>query len=152
MTWWRQSRDASGMTIVGRLELIDGNCLTNMANCGYDEDRCALYLAISHHRKRIRSILRRLKRCVKCHGTGKVPGLEERGGPWMEYQVLIEEECMACGGKGTVSFDTKRRAHKMPAQIDFGTALRELKAGKTRGKTRMERKRDVAGNAEAGCK
>lgn len=70
MTWWRQSRDASGMTIVGRLELIDGNCLTNMANCGYDEDGCALYLAISHHRKRIRSILRRLKRCVKCHGTG----------------------------------------------------------------------------------
>lgn len=146
MTGWREARDASGMTIVGRLELIDGNCLTNMANCGYDEDGCALYLAISHHRKRIRSILRRLKLCVKCHGTGKVPGLEERGGPWMEYQVLIEEECMACGGKGTVSFDTKRRAHKMPAhltlkeygqntgcrkrQIDFGTALRELKAGK----------------------
>jgi DnaJ-class molecular chaperone len=55
-----------------------------------------------NRRKRIRSILRRLNRCVQCHGTGKVPELEERGGPWMEYNVLVWEECPACGGTGRV--------------------------------------------------
>lgn len=104
MTWWRQSRDASGMTIVDRMD----EKLTFLVRCvkarvPSDSDWNE-YLA---YKGRTASILRRLKRCPKCHGTGKVPGLEERGGPWLEYQVLIEEECMACGGKGTVSFDTK---------------------------------------------
>lgn len=88
-TWWRQSRDANGRTIIDRLDLIARKSFYQLEE-------------MRPYRQRIRSILRRLKRCVRCYGTGKVPGLEERGGPWMEYQVLIEEECMACGGTGRI--------------------------------------------------
>lgn len=52
-----------------------------------------------HTAKRIRSIIRRLKRCNQCL-RGKVPELEERGGPWMEYQVLVWENCPRCNGTG----------------------------------------------------
>lgn len=116
MTWWRQSRDSFGKTIPQRLTFDILLLEEAIAARNIERDKEWISWARSHI-KRIRSILRRLKRCVECHGTGKVPGLEERGGPWMEYQVLIEEECMDCGGKGTVSFDTKgghtRCQHKL---------------------------------------
>lgn len=108
-TWWRQAR-RDGKTITDRLERIvalveesiepgEGKWNDN-AEWGLD---MALKLQHEMHGvKRIRSILRRLKRCVQCHGTGKVPELEERGGPWMEYNVLVWEECPACGGTGRV--------------------------------------------------
>ncbi len=52
--------------------------------------------------KRIRSIIRRLKRCNQCL-RGKVPELEECGRPWMEYQVLVWEDCPRCNGTGRIA-------------------------------------------------
>lgn len=49
--------------------------------------------------KRIASIMRRLKRCNECL-RGKIPELEERGRPWMEYQVIVWEDCPRCNGTG----------------------------------------------------
>jgi len=88
-TWWRQARDRDGRTIVERLELTARKSFYQLEE-------------MRPYRQRIRSIIRRLNRCVQCHGTGKVPELEERGGPWMEYNVLVWEECPACGGTGRV--------------------------------------------------
>lgn len=52
--------------------------------------------------RRIRSIIRRLKRCNECL-RGKIPELEERGRPWMEYQVIVWEDCPRCNGTGQIA-------------------------------------------------
>ena len=87
MTWWRIAKDSNGLTVVDRLGLIWRKSFLQLEE-------------MRPYRQRILSILRRLKGCVKCHGTGKVPALEERGGPWMEYQVLVYDECDDCNGTG----------------------------------------------------
>jgi hypothetical protein len=58
------------------------------------------YAASAYLRKRLLSLLRRLRRCPECRGKGTTPGQEWRGRPWMEYQVLVEEECLTCKGTG----------------------------------------------------
>lgn len=52
--------------------------------------------------KRMLYALRRLRRCPECRGKGTTPGQEWTGRPWMEYQVLVEEECPTCKGTGRI--------------------------------------------------
>jgi len=98
-TWWRIAKDSNGLTVVDRLEIDHSHDPESQYD---DEGNVLPYVPSTCYQrsKRIRSILRRLKGCVKCHGTGKVPALEERGGPWMEYQVLVYDECDDCNGTG----------------------------------------------------
>lgn len=105
MTWWRQSLDYRGNTITERLA-------NEIEECGFRYRVTLLVESVEqkfrkieneysrNRKKRIRSIIRRLKRCPKCHGTGEAPGLEERGGPWQEYQVLCWDNCPICSGTG----------------------------------------------------
>lgn len=55
---------------------------------------------LCERRKRLLSLLRRVRRCPECRGKGTTTGQGWTGRPWMEYQVLVEEECLTCGGTG----------------------------------------------------
>lgn len=68
MTWWRQSRDSFGKTIPQRLTFDIFLLEEAIAARNIERDKEWISWARSHI-KRIRSILRRLKRCPKCHGT-----------------------------------------------------------------------------------
>lgn len=67
------------------------------------------YAALSHHRKRILSVLRRARRCQKCFGRGYYVGF------WDEREILPREyinsgidgavrgyDCECCGGTGRI--------------------------------------------------
>ena len=107
MTWWRQSRDASGKTIAERLErivaLVEDQIEPGEGKWG-DNAEWGLDMALklqheTHGVKRIRSILRRLKICPRCK-WGVV--LSVRRMPSGQVEGFGRMRCPVCDGSGAV--------------------------------------------------
>ena len=104
MTWWRQSRDSFGKTIPQRLTFDIFLLEEAIAARNIERDKEWISWARSHI-KRIRSILRRLKICPHCRGKRIIPTVRVvKKNKLSDYTWA---KCPVCGGKGTVSFDTK---------------------------------------------
>jgi DnaJ-class molecular chaperone len=78
-TWWRQAR-RDGKTIVERLDLIARKSFYQLEE-------------MRPYRQRIRSILRRLKRCQRCRGLGV---------DFLQAEKISIVVCEVCGGTGRV--------------------------------------------------